>query len=133
MRIFFPILIIIVFFGTSATLAQEQNHVPNQFLVQLHTQQNIQQIHEKLNRNYPSIQWIEPHRLIPNMNYWLLEYKGNEDDAQILEFLKKSSCIQIAKYNHKVTLRSPNNTIPNDASYASQWQYKNIGAAIGGT
>lgn len=133
MQRFFFILTIIFFWGTRAVLAQEQNHFPNQFLVLLSAQQNIGQVHEQLNRNYSSVQWLEPQRLIPNMNYFLLEYKGQNNDAQILDFLKKTDYIQTAQYNHKVTLRSPNNTVPNDASYASQWQYKNLGGAGGGT
>lgn len=132
MRIFFIIIIFLLLGKIEIVVAQETNHFPKQFLIQLKPNQSIQNLQERLYRDFTTAQWLEPQRLIPNMNYFLLEYQENGDDAAILEFLKNAPIVQTAQYNHKITLRSPNSTVPNDAFYSNQWQYKNIGGAIGG-
>jgi serine protease len=139
--IFFTIIISFIFSFTS--IAQEQNYMDNQFLIQLRPNQEIDQLIFKLKHYNDNITWKSPKRLIPKMDLWLLEYgSGNLSNqiskqtrqTKLLDFLSNLSIIQTAQYNHKIKLRSPapNSTAPNDPFFSNQWQYVNTGAG-GGT
>lgn len=115
----------------SITFAQDNNYLPNQFLVQLHYNNNIKQLQQSLNQRYPSIDWKTPKRLIPNMEIWQLHYQGQANQAELLNFLQASKLVELAQYNHKVTMRSPMATTPNDPAFNNQWQYINTGIGAG--
>ena len=116
----------------STALAQNTNYLPNQFLVQLAQHKSIKHLQQELTQRYPTINWEAPKRLIPKMEIWQLQYTGQANQAAILAFLQTSKTVTTAQYNHKVTLRSPMSTTPNDPSFNNQWQYLNTGLG-GGT
>ncbi|CAA6828926.1 MAG: Unknown protein [uncultured Aureispira sp.] len=119
---------------TTFSIGQEEQHVPNQFLVQLKTKVSIQQLMARLKDYNRSVEWSTPQQLIPNMNIWLLEHNQVAAQKELLPFLQNLSTVQVAQYNHKVQLRSPSPmaTTPNDPLFNNQWQYINTGAN-GGT
>lgn len=126
--------IVLSFFLTTFCLGQGEQHVPNQFLVQLKTNVSIKQFTTRLNDYNKTIEWSAPKQLIPNMNIWLLEHDQTSAQKELLQFLKQLSSVEVAQYNHKVSLRSPSPmaTTPNDPLFSNQWQYINTGAN-GGT
>ena len=132
MQQLFLILLLGLCISLSAN-AQDQDHVPNQFLIQLAPKQSIKNLLPRLQGYSKDIEWATPKRLIPNMDIWQLEFNGTANEAQVLEFLHSLSSVEIAQYNHKVTLRSPAPlaTTPNDPSFNNQWQYINPGPGIG--
>ncbi|MDC0230724.1 S8 family serine peptidase [Aureispira] len=126
MRIFL-LPLIIGFIFSSTILSQDQNFIPNQFLVQLNSGYGAKQLMLRLNDYGDNIKWERPQRLIPDMGIWLLQYVGHTEQAELLTFLSALSFVQAVQYNHKVKLRSPfpNSTTPNDPLFPSQWQYVN--------
>lgn len=71
-------------------------------------------------------------QLIPRFNYWLLQYDSSAATApQVLEWLRQQPQVLMAQPNHRVQLRSPQNTIPNDPQFYDQWQYINSGLGGG--
>ncbi|BDS14572.1 S8 family serine peptidase [Aureispira anguillae] len=130
--------IIIGFLLGTTIFAQEQNYLSNQFLIQLNSDYEIKQLMARLEDYAPSSKWEAPQQLIPKMNIWLLKYQGGSPQEKLLNFFNQSSMVDIAQYNHKITLRSPapppapTATTPNDPYFNNQWQYINTGAS-GGT
>jgi hypothetical protein len=122
--------IVLSIFLTTFSIGQTEQHIPNQFLVQLKPNVTIKQLMPRLKNYNNSIEWSTPKRLIPNMDIWLLEHNQTAAQKELLSFLKQLSSIQVAQYNHKVSLRSPSPmaTAPNDPSFSNQWQYINTGA-----
>ena len=68
-------------------------------------------------------------KLIPNMNYYILEFDKNISEIDFLEYIDNDKDLKLVQINHKLSLRS---TIPNDPQFATQWQYVNTGQG-GGT
>jgi serine protease len=79
-----------------------------------------------LNSKRTELKVSEP--LIPEMNYFLLEF-NNIDEFLLLKFLAIDTTIKQIQLNHLVNSR---NTIPNDPFFNNQWQYLNSGQS-GGT
>src|SRR5690606_8937203 len=60
------------------------------------------------------------------MNIWLLHFDHNTiHEYHFLEFLRRQSGIEVAQFNHLVTMRQ---TTPNDNLFGNQWQYVNDGS-----
>lgn len=117
----------------SSTQAQQTaNHEPRQLLVQLYHNASIAPVVKSLERQYPDLQWEAPQRLVPNLNLWWLRYQGNVSAPTLLERVWQSPLVEMAQLNHRVSLRSPQTTTPNDLLYTNQWQHKNTGSN-GGT
>jgi hypothetical protein len=131
-RIIFTIVISI--FLNTFGVAQGEQYVPNQFLVQLEANSNIKQLMARLTNYNTTIKWSTPQQLIPNMNIWRLEHNQATAQKELLHFLQQLSTVQVAQYNHTVSLRSPSPmaTTPNDPLFSNQWQYINTGTG-GGT
>ena len=68
-------------------------------------------------------------KLIPNMNYYILEFDKNISELDFLNYIDNDKDIKLVQINHKLSLRS---TIPNDPQFPTQWQYVNTGQG-GGT
>jgi serine protease len=68
-------------------------------------------------------------KLIPNMNYYILEFDKNISELDFLEYIDNDKDIKLVQINHKLSLRS---SIPNDPQFPTQWQYVNTGQG-GGT
>ena len=126
--------ITISIFLSTFSLAQNEQYVPNQFLIQIKAQHNIKELMARLVDYNRSIEWQKPQQLIPNMDIWLLEHNQPNLQEKLLHILQDLSMVQVAQYNHKVNLRSPSPmaTTPNDPLFNNQWQYINTGAG-GGT
>ena len=118
--------ILLVLFMVASTKLSCQLPVAKakEFLVQLKPKTDASFLQHKLRSLSPDLIWTID-RLIPNMDLWKIAYKGTSNDAILLEQLKTISCIEIAQYNHKVTLRTPQSTLPNDPLFSNQWQYIN--------
>lgn len=131
-RIILTIVISILL--TTFSIGQKEQFVPNQFLVQLKANTSIKQLMPRLKQYNSTIEWSSPQQLIPNMNIWLLEHNQPKAQKELLYFLQQLSVVQVAQYNHNVSLRSPSPmaTTPNDPLFSNQWQYINTGTG-GGT
>lgn len=124
--------VLLLFCYSLVVKAQELSPEPQQFLVQLKTAASIKTLLYQLEESYPQLEWAAPQQLIPQQNIWQLEYQGKDMDKDILRFLRQAKSIQIAQYNHRLSLRKPQATTPNDNLFGNQWQYINNGSN-GGT
>lgn len=68
-------------------------------------------------------------KLIPNMNYYILEFDKDVSELDFLEYIDNDKDLKLVQINHKLSLRS---TIPNDPQFPTQWQFVNTGQG-GGT
>lgn len=119
--------------------AQEKNYLPQQYIIQFRQQTDINKAQQMLtNWNGQETNLRFQKQLIPNMNIWQVSYENPAiDQAHFLEYIRAQSFVEIAQYNHKVTLRSndeetPLATTPNDPFFSDQWQYINPGGTSGG-
>lgn len=107
-----------------------QDYETNQLLVEFNNDENIRSFVQK----YSSINNLQTglkisEKLIPGMNYYLLEFDNNIEINTLLNSISSDTNIKIVQKNHIIKSRS---IIPNDAQFASQWQYLNTGQG-GGT
>lgn len=128
-RIFFAVFFLI---GSYWSQAQIGDAEPQQFLVQLQAKSSIKTLMNQLKAQNPQVHWETPKQLIPGRNIWHLHYQGAGNDRELLYLLRQAKEVEIAQHNHRLELRSPQATTPNDALFANQWQYINNGAN-GGT
>jgi serine protease len=118
-------LLLCFFFHSNA-----QEFERGQLLVEFKVGTNIRafiQRNSKTNLLQNKLKISEP--LIPEMQYFLLEFDENIGEDKFLEFLSRDSSVKKIQLNHKVNSRS---TIPNDPFFNNQWQYLNSGQS-GGT
>ncbi len=107
--------------------AQQSSAEPRDFLLQLTPQGSIKTLLAELQHYDARLRWQAPKRLIPDRDLWQLKYQGNAADADVLRFLRQSKSVQVAQHNHRLTLRKPQATIPNDNLFVNQWQHINNG------
>lgn len=129
-RFFFILLFCCCAFSSSK--AQQLTAEPQQFIIQLTAESSIKTLLNELEDKHPQLHWNVPKQLIPQRNIWQLDYQGRASDAEILSFLRRTKQVEIAQYNHRLSLRKPQATTPNDNLFANQWQYINDGTN-GGT
>ena len=117
-----------LFFGCSFQIAaQKLDHVLGDVMIKIDQSQSI----EKLVERYQYFQNTPTQLEIINLasrplNIWLLHFDYNTiNEYHFLEYLRRQSKIEIAQFNHLVTMRQ---TIPNDNLFGNQWQYVNDGS-----
>lgn len=118
---------------TFLSFAQREGHfdqkpyVEGEFLVQIEANSNIRQILAKVPAAYQAKLVKE---LSAPMRIWLIEFDHTAvSHQQMQRALYANSEITVADYNYYVDMRS---TVPNDASFTSQWHHLNTGQT-GGT
>ncbi|MGH1338518.1 MAG: S8 family serine peptidase [Aureispira sp.] len=126
-RIVHTFIVFVLLSCSFSTQAQTTSAEPQQFLVQLSPDASIKTLVYQLEEQHSDLQWETPKQLIPGRNIWQLTYQGKDVDASLLRFLKQAKQVQIAQYNHRLSLRKPQATTPNDNLFANQWQYINNG------
>jgi hypothetical protein len=129
----YPVAFLLLFFCSSiAGQAPSSAAEPHEFLLRLMPNTSIKTVLSELRAQAPELRWEKPKRLIPERDLWHLKYQGNGSDEALLRQLRQSKYVQLAQYNHRLTLRAPQATTPNDNLFANQWQYINNGSN-GGT
>lgn len=120
-------------------LAQEKNYIPQEYIIQFEHNVNIAEAQKKLsNWKGQTTKLRLQKQLIPDMNIWLVSYDNAIiNQEHFLEHIRAQSFVEIAQYNHKVSLRTnedetPLATTPNDPFFSNQWQYINPGGTNGG-
>jgi Subtilase family/GEVED domain/Secretion system C-terminal sorting domain len=120
-------VIILLFSSSFFASAQKLNHVLGDVLVKIDENQKIETLVERFQhfQNTPTQLRVISLTSRP-LNIWLLHFNQNTiNEFHFLEFLRRQKSIDIAQFNHLVTMRQ---TTPNDNLFGSQWQYVNDGS-----
>ena len=107
-----------------------QDYESNQLLVEFKKDDNLRSFVQKysiINSQQTGLKITD--KLIPGMNYYLLEFDKNIEINTVLNAISSDYNIKLVQKNHIIQSRS---TIPNDVQFANQWQYINTGQG-GGT
>lgn len=106
--------------------AQTKNYIDNQIIVSLKGKikpDDIVTRYESIGSVRTGIKILD--KLVPDMNLWLLGFEAAQiKDEVLLRHLQNDKDIEVAQFNHRVTLRA----VPNDVEYTKQWQWQNIKA-----
>ncbi|MBT5932096.1 MAG: hypothetical protein HOH34_02035, partial [Flavobacteriales bacterium] len=125
--ILFISLTSIVLSQKNETEQQQNAFVLGDLIVQLTDQGNIRDL---VNRAPSHSNLVILKELSPTSDIWQLQFNHNSiSHTEILNWLYAQSEIQLAQNNYYLKLRS---TIPNDATFNSQWHHNNTGQT-GGT
>ncbi len=111
--------------------AQLSDHVPGDLLVMLKPGASIDKLIESQQQYARTATELKSLRCISSkFNIWQLHFNNqNVDEDHFLSSVRNSDLVQIAQFNHYVTLRA----VPNDTFFASeQWNMNNTGQT-GGT
>lgn len=120
--------IVILFFGCSFFItAQKLDHVLGDVMIKIDKSQNIENLVKRYQFYQNTPTQLQVVKLVSRpMNIWLLHFNHNTiNEIHFLEHLRRQSKIEIAQFNHLVTMRQ---TIPNDNLFSDQWQYVNDGS-----
>lgn len=101
---------------TCYTFAQQANFVPNEILVQLQEDIDINRVSEELN----DIVIMDSKQVSKTLNIWQIRLSSTISEANAITRFYESNDVLVAQKNHKVTTRA---TIPDDTFYSQQWQY----------
>ena len=107
--------------------AQKLSHVLGDVLVKVDKNSNVENLVERFQyfQNVPTDLKVVNLASKP-LNIWLLHFDHNSiNEIYFLEFLRRQQSIEIAQFNHLLTMRE---TVPNDSQFSSQWQYVNNGS-----
>lgn len=127
MRFILQSVLIFIFSLSFSQLKSQEAYVPNQYLVQCKFQVDfLKAIEQKTsNGEFPTI--TQADRLSPNFNIWLITTVPN-DESVTLKKLESFDFVDLAQFNHEVSLRE---TTPNDANFTQQYSLKNTGQSNG--
>ena len=129
MKIVTKLTFIILFLlsGTTFSVAQKLDHVLGDLLVKIDKNQRIEIVVERFQTFQNKATQLKVVNLASKpLNIWLLHFDQNTiNEIHFLEFLRRQQIIEIAQFNHLVTMRQ---TIPNDNLFSDQWQYINDGS-----
>ena len=120
--------VFILLFGcTFFASAQKLEHVLGDVLIKVDRNQKIENLVERFQNFQSKPTQLEIVNLTSRpLNIWLLHFDYNEiNEIHFLEFLRRQKSIEIAQFNHLVTMRE---TVPNDNLFGNQWQYVNDGS-----
>lgn len=106
-----------------STIASAQSD--NQIIVQLHKDNDVKDL--VANHQFYKGENTQLHSkmlISKQLNIWLLEFdKEKANVRDLIIDIKKNASVQATQLNYPVQHRA----VPNDAAYASQWQYNNDG------
>ncbi len=107
--------------------AQKLDHVLGDVLIKIDKKQRIETLVEQLQYFNKKPTQIEVVNLTSRpLNIWLLHFDQNTiNENHFLEFLRRQDNIEIAQFNHFVTMRQ---TTPNDSFFSNQWHFVNDGS-----
>ena len=125
--ILFISLTTLVFSQKTESETQQNAYVFGDVIVQLTDKGNIRDL---VNRAPSQSELIIYKELSPTSHIWQLQFNHNSISHEgILNWLYSQSEVELAQNNYYLKLRS---TIPNDATFNSQWHHNNTGQT-GGT
>lgn len=128
MKIKFIISFILSLGLTTTILAQinlEKNIVSGEVLVQLNTNENLQEWLDNYNLKLK-------HKVSQRFNIYLLEFDDSKSsNTTIINNLSNDKNIINVQNNHKINLRENTSTIPNDSLFEDQWALLNTGISSG--
>jgi serine protease len=108
-------------------LMQAGAHVPNQLLVQLNYNSDMNYVAQQLNAMGFTLKSYN--NISPSFKIWELSFAPYINEADALEKTKQVPGVAKAQYNHYLQERV---TIPNDAQFSTMWGMDNTGQS-GGT
>ena len=122
--------VFILFYLFSFFYSYAQNYESGQLLIEFKDDVDIRTFIQKYSMfDSKSTELKISEKLIPNMNYYLLEFNKTITVQEFLDYIDNDIDLKLVQKNHKLNLRS---TIPNDPQFLTQWQYVNTGQG-GGT
>ncbi|MEO0472413.1 MAG: S8 family serine peptidase [Bacteroidota bacterium] len=124
-------LLFCFFLLQTAPLIGQVDHVPGEILVKLRRGLTAEKWLLKSGDLPISAYGIKAGKMISApMNIYSIQFDPQMvNDKQLLRQVRQNPAVEIAQFNHYVSLRS---TVPNDPQYNQQWQYDNTGQS-GGT
>lgn len=113
--------------------AQETEYYEGELIIQLRGDyRNTEQSEQDLSRLVSDFQEYDlqlERRLSNRLRIWLISFNTERSDTQsFLSIIKSHPVIEVAQFNHKVSLRQ---TIPNDPMFDQQWALLNTGQGGG--
>jgi len=131
-KIFTLFSLFIIFILTSTSIAQDENYIKGELIVQFKEKISI----ESFIQNYMDIGMENIRLLSDRMNIWLVNYNPDgKDDNEIRFRVSRDSQVNIVQFNHLVTLRNSFEELanfPDDPQFGNQWALHNTGQS-GGT
>tara|TARA_B100001287_G_C22679718_1_gene529660 strand:- start:24 stop:3104 length:3081 start_codon:yes stop_codon:yes gene_type:complete len=128
LNLFFTLLTSAIFAqNTSKNQPQTNPYVPGDVIIQVYNNVNIRDLVASAPQNFK----LEiAQELSPTSHIWLLNFDPNSiSHESMIDWLYGQHEIQLAQNNYYLKMRS---TIPNDATFTSQWHHNNTGQT-GGT
>lgn len=126
------VLLIFSLFTIPFLLAQkpenvvDNNHAPNEFLVQLIDNQAIKRLSDDFQKEKITFQKVDC--LSEYMKIWHLKFNEKLDEKTLFSKLQSHPSVLVVQFNHYAQFR---NTTPNDPQFNSQWQWQNTGQTGG--
>jgi subtilisin family serine protease len=108
--------------------AQDNNHVPGQFLVMFKTDADVQKFQSEMSEKN-AVNFKNERTLSASMNIYLLSFDTSINEDLLLIQVRNHPEVKIVQYNHYINER---NTVPNDAQFSVMWDMHNTGSN-GGT
>jgi serine protease len=104
----------------------ENDHAPNEFLLQLVDNQAIKQLSNDFQKEKITFQKVDC--LSEHMKIWHLKFDEKLDEKTLFSKIQRHPSVLVVQFNHYAQFR---NTTPNDPQFSSQWQWQNTGQTGG--
>jgi serine protease len=104
----------------------KKDHAPNEFLIQIVDNQSIRQLSDDFQKDKITFQKVDC--LSEHMKIWHLKFDEKLDEKTLFSKLQRHPSVLVVQFNHYTQWR---NTIPDDPSFNSQWQWQNTGQSGG--
>lgn len=125
-RAFTLLILIAGIFLVNVPSFSQQDHVPQQLIVQL---KNKKLDVDKVLNEFDHYGFTTVRCLSERLGIWLVDFAASDKtDMQVLEEVISSNNIANAQFNHYISMRE---TIPNDTRFDDQWNLHNTGQTGG--
>jgi len=120
------LLMLVAVVTISTHMSAQEGCVPGQLLVQLHSGESIDKVTDDLSDlNGFATQLRKLKALSKSLDIYKLAYDPSLDFNEMRRAVENHAAVQIAQFNHYVTLRQ---AIPDDPDFDEQWQHLNVQA-----
>lgn len=118
---FYLLIFAIIFFSP---IYGQGGFMPNQVLVRFEQKTDVDKFWRDFHDDEQEFHLTKLKNIATYMNIWKVEYEGTMSEREVVAELLGHEDVFVAQLNHKIQYRA----IPNDPSYATQWQWQNVNA-----